>query len=151
MHWEVSGWNLRAEICDVIDGCKVLPQFDGYEFPLTVSMTRKDGLPLIQKAGRSVVTVSARAEDYGILGGTSMAAPHVTGTAALLLSLDPTLNAAQMEYALISTTKDLERTGWDSKSGYGALDALTAAQWIAPGKFGLPQPIRRPSPKRRPS
>ena len=151
VHGDVSGWNLRAEICDVVDGCKVLPEFDGYEFPLTVSMTRKDGAPLLAKAGRSIVTVSARAEDYGLLGGTSMAAPHVTGTAALLLALDPTLTAEQLEFALISTTRDLEGKGWDPRSGYGAVDALAAAQWVAAARFGIPQPSRRPSAKRRSS
>lgn len=151
VHADASGWNLRAEVCDAVAGCKILPEFDGYEFPLTVSMTRKDGLPLIEKAGRAVVTVSARAEDYALLGGTSMAAPHVTGTAALLLALDPKLTAAQVEYALISTTRDLESQGWDSKSGYGALDALAAAQWVAAPQFGVDQPPRRRSPKRRSS
>jgi subtilisin family serine protease len=148
-HFEVSGWNLRAEVCDVIDGCKIYPEFDGYDFPLTVSMTRKDGAPLLAKAGRSVVTVSAREEDYGLLGGTSMAAPHVTGTAALLLALEPALNTAQIEFALISTTRDLEGFGWNMRSGYGAVDALTAAQWVAPSRFGIAQPIKRPAPKRR--
>lgn len=148
-HFELTDWNLRAEICDVIDGCTVLPEFDGFEFPLTVTTSRKDGAPLIAKAGRNVITVSSRAEDYAILGGTSMAAPHVTGTTALLLALAPTLTSAQVEFALLTTTRDLETPGWDLRSGYGAVDALTAAQYIAPARFGVEQPKPHPTPRRR--
>jgi len=151
-HFELSGWNLPTEVCDAVDGCTVLPQFVGYQFPLTVAMSRKDGAPLLQKAGRSVVTVSARAEDYAILGGTSMAAPHGTGTAALLLALDPTLTAEQIEFVMETTSKDYAAPGWDVKYGYGALDALAAAQYVAPAKFGLTeQPKPRPAPRRRAS
>jgi subtilisin family serine protease len=40
---------------------------------------------------------------YQVLGGTSMSAPHVTGTAALLLELHPNWTPAQVKSALMST------------------------------------------------
>ena len=40
---------------------------------------------------------------YGFLDGTSMAAPHVTGAAALLFSLNPSASVAQVRSALMAT------------------------------------------------
>jgi subtilisin family serine protease len=42
---------------------------------------------------------------YGFLSGTSMAAPHVTGTAALVLSQHPTWTYSQVIQRITSTTK----------------------------------------------
>ena len=61
--------------------------------------------------------------------GTSQATPHVTGAAALLLQINPSLNAAQVKTALTSTSKSDAMTGavpnplW----GFGKLDAFAAA------------------------
>ena len=42
-------------------------------------------------------------DTFQVLGGTSMSAPHVTGTAALLLELHPNWTPAQVKSALMST------------------------------------------------
>ena len=63
-----------------------------------------------------------------ICGGTSIAAPHVSGAAALLLSARPALSAEQIENALIDNGKEIT----DTRTGrtHPQLDALAALREI---------------------
>ncbi len=69
---------------------------------------------------------------YYWMAGTSMAAPHVAGVAALLLAREPAATAGEIEDVLTGTALDIGATGWDEYSGWGliqvraALDALDA-------------------------
>lgn len=65
-----------------------------------------------------------RYEPYGI-SGTSMAAPHVAGVAALLYSQGIT-NPAAIEAALKRSARDLGAPGRDNEYGYGLIDARAA-------------------------
>jgi len=65
--------------------------------------------------------------------GTSLAAPHVAGALALLLSFDPDLTASEQEAALIDSAVDLGAPGPDNQFGYGRLDALAAYQGLSGG------------------
>ncbi len=64
--------------------------------------------------------------------GTSMAAPHVSGVAALLLSRNPALTVAQVESIIRHTAADevgdpaLDVPGYDIHYGWGRLDAARA-------------------------
>jgi uncharacterized repeat protein (TIGR02543 family) len=69
---------------------------------------------------------------YTTASGTSLAAPHVTGGLALLLSAFPTLTVAQQENALLSSAVDLGAAGPDDVYGYGRLDLLAAYNLLAP-------------------
>jgi hypothetical protein len=60
-----------------------------------------------------------------------MAAPHVAGALALLLSAFPNLSADRQAAALQSAALDLGGAGPDDDSGYGRLDALGAFYWVA--------------------
>jgi hypothetical protein len=75
--------------------------------------------------GRNVVLKQDGAE-YLRLSGTSMAAPHVAGTAALVLSVNPGLSVEQVRQVLRSTAIDLGPPGPDDEFSYGCVDAAAA-------------------------
>ncbi len=63
--------------------------------------------------------------------GTSLAAPHVAGALALLLSAYPDLTATEQEDALINGARDLGPIGPDNAYGYGRLDVLESYRWLS--------------------
>ena len=63
---------------------------------------------------------------YSETSGTSMAAPFVSGIAALMFANDPSLTPAQVRNALCNTAQDLNTQGWDAETGYGLVDAKAA-------------------------
>jgi subtilisin family serine protease len=65
-------------------------------------------------------------QNYAMASGTSMAAPHVSAVAALLLAREPHLNPAQLRARLIATADDMGSPGFDQGSGYGRLNAHRA-------------------------
>jgi subtilisin family serine protease len=67
-----------------------------------------------------------RNTEYKYLSGTSMAAPHVSGLACLIWSINPALSADEVAQIIISTTDDLGEPGWDNKFGSGRLNAEAA-------------------------
>ncbi|MFZ5624945.1 MAG: S8 family serine peptidase [Gemmatimonadota bacterium] len=70
---------------------------------------------------------------YGSWQGTSMAAPHVSGVAALVLSAEPGLSATQLRSRLLSTARDVDLPGPDIFTGAGAVDAAGAlGLWANP-------------------
>jgi serine protease len=83
--------------------------------------------------GDGVVQQTHDGTDYTKFGyyfyqGTSMATPHVSGVAALLVASG--LNTpAQVREALQSTAKDKGDAGWDSSFGWGIVDAFAALNY----------------------
>jgi thermitase len=63
---------------------------------------------------------------YSYEVGTSMAAPHVSGTAALLWSTNPALTRDQIEAILFETADDLGPPGRDERYGYGRVNVQRA-------------------------
>jgi subtilisin family serine protease len=118
-------------------------EWPDYQFPLTVALSFADGTRLLNKLG-GTITASYHFKEYGLLTGTSMAAPHVTGTVALLLALAPETGNAQMLSLLERTTTDVSINGWDYRTSWGMVDALAAARTLAPAAFGAaaqPPPV----------
>lgn len=64
--------------------------------------------------------------NYAFYEGTSMAAPHVAGVAALCLAANPNLTVGQLENLLLSTATDLGTPGRDDIYGYGLINAAAA-------------------------
>jgi len=63
---------------------------------------------------------------YKIMEGTSMAAPHVSAAAAVLMSQHPDWSVAQIRAQLEGTAKDVIMSGKDKYSGYGRVDLARA-------------------------
>ncbi len=66
---------------------------------------------------------------YGYLGGTSMATPHVNGVAALILSLNPNLTAADVRTIIEQTADDKGTPGRDDYYGYGRVNCYRALRY----------------------
>ena len=82
-------------------------------------------------------------DDWGMMSGTSMAAPHVSGVAALVLERNPKLTAAQVRTVIARTARKVGRDfrnnykefeydvnkeygSWNMFCGYGLVDAYEA-------------------------
>ena len=63
---------------------------------------------------------------YAARSGTSMAAPHVSGVAALLLAQDSSRTNADLRGIIESSADDLGDPGWDPYFGYGRVNAYAA-------------------------
>ncbi|MGB7532450.1 MAG: S8 family peptidase [Halobacteriota archaeon] len=76
---------------------------------------------------------------YAWMGGTSMAAPHVAGVAALVWSKYPLLSNHEVRDRLAQTADDLGAVGFDEYYGYGKVDALNATKLVVQA-FDTKQP-----------
>lgn len=123
--------------------------WNDYPFPLTVGVSYDDGQRLRQRSNQTAVATFEFAR-YGPLSGTSMACPHVAGAVALIVSLAPALKSSEIIRVLELTARDTAEPGWDFETGWGVVDALAAAQYVAPDKFNVPPPPP-PHPRRRSS
>src|SRR5262249_32770610 len=79
--------------------------------------------------GVNVLETAPRAS-YNFTTGTSVAAAHVSGTAALMLERNPGLDLASLEDALFSTARDLGSPGRDPMYGYGLVDPFRALNML---------------------
>jgi subtilisin len=115
----------------------------GYESVIAVTATNMDDLPLslspvgpeleLAAPGAGIYSTTANGS-YDLLSGTSQAAPHVAGVAALVLSSgfdqdlngDGTVDNRDIRLRLQETALDLGEPGVDSVYGYGLVSAGAA-------------------------
>jgi serine protease len=87
---------------------------------------------------------------YFFYQGTSMAAPHVAGAAALLIANDSTLNRSEVLAKLANSAADLGTTGYDETFGYGLIkinQAYSASTTIG----SVTEPPEEPAPPSQPT
>ena len=95
--------------------------------------------------GESIVTTDRQGGlgytggDYATVNGTSFASPYVAGVAALILSVDPSLTAAEVEQALINGATDLGNPGYDTDYGWGLVNARASID-RSPAAFEITTP-----------
>src|SRR5262249_43077424 len=77
------------------------------------------------------ITPVSATTGYKVLEGTSMAAPHVTGAAALLFSLKPSATVSEVRQALLSPTTPTPSLANKTVTG-GRLDVSRAIDALVP-------------------
>lgn len=102
---------------------------------VAVLSTWKDG---INAGGPQPFSFPGYAGEYFIeANGTSMAAPHVAGVAALLMAANPSYTAEAVRNRMNETALDLGVAGRDKLYGYGLVDA-SSALGLVPGANNPP-------------
>jgi subtilisin family serine protease len=76
--------------------------------------------------------------------GTSMAAPHAAGVAALVLAAQPSFTVEQVRQALRRGSDDIGNPCFDTKFGYGRLNADRALSETAPLQALITSPTIAP-------
>ncbi len=89
--------------------------------------------PDVVAPGSSIISASTReGEIYRFNSGTSMACPHVSGIAALLLQADPDLIPDEIRSLLTTTAVDPGEESHDMSYGYGRVSAWAAVNAVVP-------------------
>ncbi|WNG34644.1 S8 family serine peptidase [Archangium violaceum] len=97
----------------------------GRKWVPSLAVGRESRAAVLKHLGKQV-RVNLRAVDYARFPGTSMATPHVTGVAALVWSVRPSLTATEVRALLERSAKDLGEPGHDRQYGHGLVQAKAA-------------------------
>lgn len=100
-------------------------------------------------------------EEYRSVYGTSLAAPHGAGLAALILSVAPSLQPQEVEEIIQESAADLGEAGRDDKFGHGRVNAQAAMLltlsslpeqiFVPSAQFPSPTPTDTPTPSGTPA
>ncbi len=93
----------------------------------------------ISAPGRGVLT-TAYHQDYKKANGTSLSAPHVTATAALLLEKNPGLTPAELSGIIRTSAAEAGEFGWDEQFGAGLLNSASALAMQGSSAFKIISP-----------
>jgi len=113
----------------------------GTTAPVVEPFSARGGTPILfDTSGNAIAAVTRQSPDlvapdgvsttvagFTTFTGTSAAAPHAAGVAALLLQANSTLTPAQVYSTLETTALDVGPAGYDSAAGWGLVRAPQAA------------------------
>lgn len=88
---------------------------------------------MLVAAGERIWTISKEGKPL-LTNGTSFATAFVSGAAAVLLSAQPDLTAAEVRHILYGSAADIQTTGYDPGSGWGILQIDAALDWATGGR-----------------
>ena len=86
----------------------------------------------IETAIPTIFPSSAGTPGYDVLDGTSFSAPLVSGAAAAVWTLRPTLTNTELFEVMRRSARDVGKKGWDPDTGYGILNVPAAITRKAP-------------------
>ncbi len=135
------GLSYPAKLSNVIsvgsvNSAKVLSSFSSYG----------PELDLVAPGELVLSTYKDTDEDmYMEMSGTSMSAPFVSGSIALLLSLVPGLSPAEVRARLLTATDDIDTPGYDIRTGHGLLNARKLMENLDPPFVEIEYPIDQSS------
>jgi subtilisin family serine protease len=112
-----------------VDGTNTISTYSDYGASLDV-----------MAPGTNWSTSMSASSGYAGFAGTSSATPDVTGLAALVLSVKPSLSPAEVATVLESTAQDLGSAGWDQYYGFGEVDFSAALLSVCAGCSSSPAP-----------
>ena len=110
-----SNWGVKIDVAAPGSGISGAPP--SYEPARNILSLRAEG------TGDTGLVVG---EKYYRQAGTSMACPHVSGFAALLLSGNPTFTNEEVRQAIRVSADDLGDAGWDLNYGFGRINTYKA-------------------------
>ncbi len=120
-----------------------------------ISLSQEDGQYLVANKLGSTGWVDSSyswpASGYEAWDGTSMAAPHVSGVAALIWSANPSWTNVEIREALDETAVDLGASGRDVVFGFGLVQALDALNYLGGGVEPTPTPTPTETPTETPT
>ncbi len=96
-------------------------------------------LDVVAPGSNIYTTDNSYSNYYAVSSGTSMAAPHVTGIAALIFSINPNLTSGQVKNIIEQTAQKIGNYSynnssahpngtWNNQVGYGLVDAYAAVK-----------------------
>nr|MDK2850402.1 hypothetical protein [Candidatus Cloacimonadota bacterium] len=132
-----NGVSYPAKLSNVIsvgsvNHAKVVSNFSSYGPELDLVAPGEGILSTYKNTGNELFT---------LMSGTSMSAPMVSGSIALLLSLVPGLSPAEVRARLLTSTDDINTPGYDIRSGHGLLNTRKLLENLNPPFIEIDYPL----------